>query len=216
MRRSAVIAFAATIAVLVIVKAVPFVRGIVPVTQSTPGPQPIAAGVPLKLKNGDELCVGNVVLTEDSRFAQFTLSPEASLPGDVIISASAPGFSYTVNVSGENEYALAAPLEPPATEKRGSVCVANKSRRAIVLLGTPPGRGQTISKTTINGKPNDVDASLAIFSSLGSSRIAAFPQMITHASSFSLFPRWMLWLLALAVVVGVPACLAVALFKSID
>lgn len=216
MRRTAVISLLMTILVLALVKAVPFLKGPIVVTESTPVPQALAAAAEIKLRPGNRLCVTNVTLSPDSRFVQFTLRGGTLARSPVEVSASSDGYAARTRVRAGSEGTLTAPLAAPRNEKDGRVCVRNAGRRTIVLLGVPPGRGQTIASTLLNGRPQKIDASLSTFRSLESSRTGAFPKMLERAAAFSVLPTCFLWILALALAIAVPVFLALALAKSFE
>jgi hypothetical protein len=161
--------------------------------------------------------VTGLVLGPESRYAQFV--PEDSRLGRpaLTVSASGPGFRSATGIpraplaSG----ALTVKLDPPRSEADGSaICLRNRGTFGIRLFGVPPGLDSTLSETTVNGKPIAKDVSLTLLKETSTSRAANIPEMLERASVFVPLGPWAAWLLAILLVVGVPAALGLALTRS--
>lgn len=188
-------------------------------TTATPTPPPYQTITPIVLKPGQQACESLVALETIMRTATL-ISAESQTDGPPLqLTARADGYTATGKVDGGyGGYAhLTAALDPPPEDAIGEVCVRNVGDRRALLQGTVEPRTWTRSQTTLDGEPSEArmtlllgqgeDRSLADRPGQILDRIAAFKPPIV--GSFSL------GLLALLVLLGVPAAVVLAIARGI-
>ena len=217
MRSLAVGSLIATILILGIWKVIPYLRQPGPATDSTPTFQPLSDYKVISLAKGQPLCIDQVTFTPNSRYAQFTLAGAPADAPNANVVASASGYSSAGSVPEEpGAQLLTVPIRPPARELTdGKVCITNLDPSSIDLIGVPPSRSTTESTTTINGKALSTDVSLTLLNKPGISRVRNLPETLTHAAALSPLAPWMIWVLMVVLLAGVPLALIGALSSSI-
>lgn len=217
MRKAAIIGLALPIVVLGIFKFIPYLSAETPSVESTPAVQPLRSATPVTVKPNETLCVRGIVLGPNSRYAQFTPEDRRATRPPLKLLVTGPRYSSkgeaARTASGSGPITIA--LNPPRTEIDGArLCVRNAGNSDLFLFGVPPGLDSTVSETTLNGKVITEDVSLTILSKTSVSRAANVPAMLDHASAFTPFRPWLLWIVSALLVIGVPVSLAVAITRS--
>jgi hypothetical protein len=219
MRKTAVGALLITIAVLLLVTVVPHLRASAPAVEATPSYAPLSAPSTVELKPRQEMCVNAVPFSTSSRYAQFLVQGRQPAQPGLLVNARAPGYSAHARTptAPPADGPLNVQLQPPTRETTGGkICVRNVGRSALGFLAVPPSAQSSISQTTVDGVAIDSDVTVTMLSSLSEQRLANLPNAVHHASAFVPLPPWLIWLIGLLVLIGVPAALAFALAGSID
>ena len=219
MRKAAVGALLATIAVLLLATAVPHLRAPAPAVEATPTYTPLNAYSSVELLPKQNLCINNVPFSTNSRYAQFLVQGRPPTQPELLVTGSAPGYKVSERVpkAPAVDGQLNVELSPPARATSGGiVCVLNSGSNAVGFLAVPPSAQSSLSATTLDGKPIDADVTVTMLSSLSEPRIENLPNALTHASAFVPLPEWLIWALGVLVLIGIPATLAFALVASID
>jgi len=217
MRKAAVTGLLVPILVLAVFRFIPYLQADAPVTDSTPAVQPLREATTVDVGPGDRLCVREIVIGPESRFAQFTPEDDRRGRPALTVSASGSGFRSATDIPRDLRASglLTAELDPPSSEVDGArVCLRNRGNFAISLFGVPPGLDSTVSETTVNGKLVPEDVALTFLKEPAASRASNLPAMLKRASTFVPVGRWAAWLVAILLVIGVPTTLAVALARS--
>jgi hypothetical protein len=218
MRKTAVGTLLITIAVLLLVTVVPHLRAPAPAVEATPSYAPISATLTVELKPRQELCVNAVPFSTNSRYAQFLVQGRPPARPELLVNASAPGYSAygRTQTAARAAGQLTVQLQPPTSETTGGrICVRNVGRSSLGFLAIPPSAQSSISQTTVDGVVIDADVTLTLLSSLSEQRLQNLPNVVKHSSAFVPLPPWLIWLIGLLVVICVPAMLAFALARSI-
>lgn len=186
---------------------------------ATPTPTPYADITPIVLRPGQRACE-SLVAFEPATRAATVLSDGHQADGPPLrIVARADGWRSSGTVEGGyGGFAqLQVPLDPPPAPAIGEVCVENVGDRRARLQGTTEGRVHTRSETSVDGEP--IEARMALVLSEGEHRsLADRPQQILdRIAAFKppIVGSWSLSLLALLVVLGVPALVVVAVARGI-
>jgi len=219
MRKAASGALIITITVLLLVTVVPHLRASAPAVEATPSYVPLSAVANVDLKPRQRLCIDEVRFGTSSRYAEFLVRGLSPVQPELLFTASAPGYrTYARTATGPAaDGSLNVQLQPPGHEtKDGRICVRNVGSSAIRFLAVPPSAQSSISETTVNGVVVDADVTVTLLSSLSEQRLKNVPNVVRHASAFVPLPPWLIWLIGLLVLIGVPATLAFALAGSID
>ena len=97
----------------------------------------------------------------------------------------------------------------------GHICLKNLGRKSVALIGTNEPRSLTLARTTVNGKRSagDARATLLILTAADRSPGGSFGELSRHLSTLSggITPVWIIWILAILLVVGVPVAALLAL-----
>jgi hypothetical protein len=98
------------------------------------------------------------------------------------------------------------------------VCVRNRGRRSLLLVGTNEPRSRSIPVLAINGKKGpDVDIAVTFFGDRGESVVDDPGSVLAQAGSFTggYVPTWLVWVLAALLLAGVPTSVVVSLAWSL-
>lgn len=188
-------------------------------TTGTPTPPPFSAITPIALAPGEEICQTLVAFETDTRTATVLSAEDVEDGPPLRIVARAAGWESAGEVEGgyDEFAALQAQLDPPPADALGEVCVTNEGERRVRLQGTEEGRVQTRSVTELEGEP--IVPRMALLLGQGADRsIADRPgQILERVAAFKppIVGTWSLALLALLVVLGVPALVVFAVARGI-
>jgi hypothetical protein len=188
------------------------------VVVATPQPPPLFQPAPITLLLGAEVCPGplridggaDVVRVVGERFSE----------GDATVlhvAVSGPGYAaartYRDYAPGQ---ALDVALPRPPRPLAAKLCVANYGDRAGLVQGNGEGRGQGALTTTLNGRPSPVSLVVTLLRERRQSVLARLGETFRHAAALQpgFAPAGVLWVLAVLVLLGVPAAVTVALRRA--
>lgn len=187
---------------------------------STPGAGPIGPAATLPLVRGKDVCVDRVSLDPAVTTARVgvvatngQLRPALRIAvrdaaGRRVASGTGPrgeGVAGVVNVA----------LHGRVPSGLGSVCVSGPNARELELAGSSALRSKSRSTTRVAGQALDADLTLSLLGrreALG----GRLGTVLDHAATFKPVPAWLIALLALAAVLGVPVGLVAALRGALD
>jgi len=186
---------------------------------STPTPPPFATITPVLLEPGARACEDEVALSTDTRTV-IVLSARFEGTGPPLrVEATAPGYRGRGEVAAgyHGLEGLPATIPAPPRDAIGTVCVENAGRRPALLQGTIEGRIQNRSATSIDDTV--IPQKLSLLLSTGQDRSIAdrIGQTLDRIAAFKppvLAPA-VLAILALLVLVGVPAGVVYAVWRGI-
>jgi hypothetical protein len=188
-----------------------------------PVPKPLAVNEQVPLSAGQEACLDHVAFNRDSEIVEFTvLSRMRSGPPLRIRAAAGP---YRTRAAVDRGYrapaVVRADIDPPEPSRLGRICLANRGRRAVVLLGTREPRTLSRAVTTIDGAPSAADISLRFLAAEPGTVPERLGSLVDRISAFkpTVLEQPILWLVLALVVVGVPALALYALaagFREAD
>jgi hypothetical protein len=186
---------------------------------STPTPPAFNTVTPIELEPGSRACESQVAFSRDTRSLVVLAAEQDGPTPPLRITARAPGYRAAATIPGgyEGLASLAASVPPPARSVLGEVCVENTGRRTALLQGTTEGRIQNRAVTSVDGEPIDAKMSLILTEGVNRSladrpgeildRIAAFKPPFVGSVSLAI--------LALLVLVGVPAGVLYAIWRGL-
>ena len=187
---------------------------------SVPVPAPFFAEERVALAPGSEACLSDVAFDTDSEIVELTaLAGRRPLPR-LAVAGEAPGYRATAVIEGGYvpPSALHAAIDPPERSVIGTLCIANRGRRRVALLGTTDPRTVVARSTTqIDGEEVVPDISVRFLAASGGSVIDRAGQMVDRAAAFKpgLFGApALLWLVLLLVAFGVPAAAVYSMLSS--
>jgi hypothetical protein len=184
-----------------------------------PVPPPVIAQTPVKIGSGSEACLSDVAFDTDAEFVQLTALSAPRPPLEVV--ARAPGYRETGGVPGGREAlsAMFARIDPPERSIIGTLCIRNRGKRRILLLGTSDARtsvGRPV--TRIDGAESAPDISVSLFSADQGSVLERLGQLVDRAAAFKpglLGLPVFLWIVLLLAAIGIPAAALYAMLSSL-
>jgi hypothetical protein len=219
-RRSAIVA---ALAALVVVAwgAVDSWRGFLTtehdVVVSTPGLGPLEQRYEASLRPGGIACVRPVTLTPESRAARFRVNTKRGGPVPVEIVARGPGYrasNVVRDYPSPGDHLPIVPLTPPPRELQGEVCARNVGERPLAVVGTQEIRSLVAAELLVNGAAvPGKDLELTMLEAERRTLLERPGDLVAHAQTLAadFTPRWLLWVVLVLVVPGIPLAAAAGL-----
>lgn len=185
-----------------------------------PVPPPFIAQVPVEMGPGSEACLSDVAFDTDAELIELVALkvPRQRPPIEIVVQA--PGYRETAFATGGNEplAGLYARIDPPERSVIGTLCIRNRGKRRIELLGTTDARtavGRPI--TRIDGVEVAPDITVRLLSTHPGSVLERLGQLANRAAAFKpgLFGAPVfLWMVLLLAAVGVPTAAVYGILSS--
>jgi hypothetical protein len=166
------------------------------------------------VEGGLRLCMSDIAISAETEQARIIVGTYFKPGPPLHVTVKGPGYNATADVPAgfKDNATLAIPLPKPKHSELVTMCIRNGGKRKIAIYGAG-GRSQSRVQLSINGVAGGPPPQLSFYSrnpvSIASNagvtagRIAVFRGFLDHA--------WIVWLLAILVVVAVPILLAFAL-----
>jgi hypothetical protein len=187
---------------------------------SVPVPPPFVAQVPVRVDPGSEACLSDVAFDTDAELVELVAltAPRPRPPLEIV--ARGPGYREPATVPGANEplTGLYARIDPPERSVIGTLCISNRGKRRINLLGTTDARtavGRPV--TRIDGVEVAPDITVRLLSTHPGSVLERLGELVDRTAAFKpgLFGAPIfLWMVVLLVAVGVPAAAVYSMLSS--
>ena len=183
-------------------------------------PSPTLVESPVVLPAGQRLCITQALLSPRADIAELVVSEQQKRPTPALeLVASGPGYRSAAQIPPREHgrHAVTARIEPPVRDSVGQVCVRARERERVVLVGTTEFRTITRSISFIDGERIQPDPALTFYtaeklSALG--ELGGIVDRMTIARGF-LGAGWLVWLLLVVVLVGVPAAVLTAFARTL-
>jgi hypothetical protein len=188
---------------------------------SVPAPNALTATTSYQLAPGEQACMTAVAVEPNSLAAQFELHPATPSPKGgppVALVLSAPGYRSVSQLAGGYPGGLATlPVTPPKHSLLATACFVDHGDTDVVLLGSAEARTISRSGTSVGGVSVVGDVALTLFDTHPSSLLAQAGTIFGHASNLTdhLIPVWLIWILAVLVLFGVPAGILAAFYTAL-
>jgi hypothetical protein len=184
-----------------------------------PVPPPFLAQEHVGVKPGSEACLSDVAFDTDAELVDFTVLAGRRPRPPIGIVARARGYRAAATVPGDYEppTTLRAPIDPPERSVIGTLCIRNRGKRRVDLLGTTDARtavGRPV--TRIDGE-EVADITVRLLSSDQGSVLERLGQLVDRAAAFKpgLFGAPVfLWMVVLLVAIGAPAAAVYSVLSS--
>jgi len=188
-----------------------------PASAGTPVPFGTPAPADLTLHPRSEACQQGIAIDPSVATATVAARPTAgsALPPLLLTLSGTRYRAQTLIASQPGSARITVPISPPAHAVIGKVCVRDAGTRQVVLSGTGDPRVLTRTRATVNGREVAGAFILTFAERRPRSAIAALPDLIERAATFSAAGPWLYWLLLPLVVLGVPLLVAGALLLSL-
>jgi hypothetical protein len=185
-----------------------------------PVPTPFVAQAPVEMDPGSEACLSDVAFDTDNELVEVTAlsAPRPRSPMEII--ARAPGYRETAAVPRDYEPVTPfyARIDSPERSVIGTLCIRNRGKRRVDLLGTTDARtavGRTV--TRIDGAEVAPDITVRLLSADNGSVLERLGQLVDRAAAFKpgLFGAPVfVWMVVLLVAIGAPAAVVYSMLSS--
>lgn len=189
---------------------------------AVPAPSALTALTQFDLPPGQQACMASVTVEPNSLAAQFELHPAKAGPQGgppVALVLSAPGYRSVSRLAGGYPGGLATiAVTPPRHSLLATACFVDRGTTAVLLSGSAEAR--TISRsspTTVAGTAVFGDVALTFLDTRPSSLLGRLGTIFGHASNLTdhLIPVWLIWILAVLVLCGVPLGILAAFYTAL-
>src|SRR4051794_3645099 len=217
MAKTAAIAALALLLAALPFTAVPFVTKKRQSIAASPSLSGFSVNKNVRVPGGERACVSPVPFDRPTQIVQLLVAPQKrAQPSPLEVTASGPGYLSTASLERWTPGAVQFPIAAPRNYAEGRVCLLNRGRRSIELVGTDESRSQTFAATRVDGKPQTVDVSLMLLPARQQSLADHFGSLLRRASALTggLAPPWLLWPIALVAVAVLPVGAVAALVLS--
>jgi hypothetical protein len=221
MRKSAllaVLAGAAVVLVGVLVWWWPFLTAERTFVASIPQPAPLFSQALIPLRASAPVCFFPAVIDTRSERAAFGVHTGQGRGEPLRVTMSGPGYRFAAQVKGgySGDGAVTVPVPRPAHDLAVRVCIENRGRRGVALLGAND-RTRTPMTVTAGARPVDANPQLAFYEARPSTLAGHLPIALRRMAVFrpGLLGPWLFWPLAVICVLGLPAGALWALRRAI-
>lgn len=188
------------------------------VVASTPSLEGIQSLKEVRLRPGQRGCIQTLPLDPQDHRLRLVLWAHAARPVPLSFALRGRGYAARGRFAGYpagGPAPVIAPVSPaPPAAFDGTLCVRNEGRHSVGLVGTDEPNSLTLPSTRVDGgAESPVDPAVTFLDGPDASILSRAGTVIGRVSDFTggVMPVWLLWPLALLIVVGVPAGTALAL-----
>jgi hypothetical protein len=184
-----------------------------------PVPPPYFAEERVGLNRGSEACLFEVAFDSDAEIVELTALAARRPSPRLAVVAAGPGYRQTAIIEGgyKPPSALRARISPPRRSLIGTLCIANRGKRRVALLGTTDVRTVIArAEMRVDGVEVVPDISVRFLSGDSGSVLERADKLVDRAAAFkpSLFGPVFIWLVVLLVALGVPAAAVYSMLSS--
>jgi hypothetical protein len=185
-----------------------------------PVPPPFLAQTPVRMDPGSETCLSDVAFGTDAELVELSALtvPRPRPPLGIVVEA--PGYRETATAPGGYEplTTVYARIDPPKRSVVGTLCIRNRGKRRIDLLGTAdPRTGVGRPVTRIDGEEIPADVTVRLISTHPGSVLERLGQLVDRVAAFKpgLFGAPVfLWIVLLLTAIVVPTAAVYSILSS--
>jgi hypothetical protein len=174
-----------------------------------PVPPPFAVQENIRLRSGEQLCLGEVAMDVDSQIAEFTVIDAVRSGPPLRVSAAAPGYQAVTRIDGGygGPQTIRVALEPPGRSLLAEFCIANRGSRKVDLLGTHEPRTASRPVARVDGREVPPDLTLRFLAEDSGDVVSRLGSLIDRMSAFHppILEKPVLWALLALTVLVLPA-----------
>jgi hypothetical protein len=197
---------------------VPFLAEDRELVAATPSPRPLFQLSLVEIGPREQLCISDVTIPADADQLRFQVGTFGRPGPELAVTLQARGYRERSSVPGgyADNALVASAMRPPAGDRLGTVCIADRGRRPIALAGTAEERTQSRPEGRIGGAAVPADVYLAFYQDGSASALERVPEIVDRMSAFrpGVVAPWLLWPLLALVVMGVPAGVVFAALRA--
>lgn len=219
MRRAALAVFGAAVVAYLVFAALPWLTRERDFPSTIPQPPPLTVQSLVEMKAGDDVCMRDVAMEPHAGQARFVTGSYGRTGPALEFRISGPGYRVRRHIAAgyPDNQAHAIAIDGPPRNMLVTVCFHDDGPRKVALYGAND-RARSRVQVTNDGNREGVAPQLAFYEAepvsigdrLGSivDRVAAFRGFLEHA--------WLVWLLALASLIGVPLAIGYGLSRAAE
>jgi hypothetical protein len=175
------------------------------------------------VSRGERACLSPVPLDPEMTSAEILVNSGTRPPMPLEVSVRARGYVARGRAAASYAPGVDAPvrvaLEAPRQRVDGRLCVRNLGRRTVDLVGTNEPRSVAVPRVTVDGKlqpPQNI--ALTFYGDTRESVLEDPASVVARASAFTAayMPSWLVWVLVVTLLAGVPAGIVVALAWALN
>jgi hypothetical protein len=198
---------------------VPWLTSKSPEVNSTPSVQGIIPAE-VKVRAGQQACIKPVPLDPGDRQLYMLVRTQGKPAPVVDVTVTQPGFvayarfrNYPI---GGVTPVVSDLSRAPLRAQDGELCLHNRGRRAVSLVGTSEPESLTLPVTSVEGKDaTDIDPAITFLTGARTSHLQRLGRIADRAAGFTgVLPSWVLWPLGLLFLFGLPVGAAAALLLA--
>jgi hypothetical protein len=218
-RSLAVLVVGAGVLVAVVVLAIAFLGKDRRFHASVPQPTPLESTAVVPVPAGESACLDGITVWPTSEVAEFRIGTRGKPPVPIGVTLSGPGgYRSTAHIPAtwKDNDLLSARLDPPSRTLAGRFCLRNEGRRPVDVYAADD-RTQTLFATYVGAKRADANIDLAFFEAEPGTVANHAGSILDHMSVFrpGFIGPWLLWPLAVLVVLGVPCAFVWAMWRAV-
>lgn len=187
---------------------------------ATPSLQGLYVRSEILVRKGVRACIAPVPLDHKVREVQMLLNARGKSASPLDITLHGASYSATARFAGypagHDALTTARLSSAPTTTGDGELCLVNRGRHAVALVGTSEGSSLTLPVTKLDGKPVvDVDPALTFLTGKRQNILSEASTVMGRIAGFTgVIPMWLLWPLALLFFFGIPIGAAAVILLS--
>jgi hypothetical protein len=185
-----------------------------------PVPPPFSAQTPVGLDPGSEACLSDVAFDTDAELVDLTVLAGRRPRPPIEVIARGRRYVTAATVPGDYQppMTVRTRIDPPKESVIGTLCIKNRGKRRVELLGTADARtGSARPVTQIDGVEIVPDISVSLVSSDEGSVVTRLGRLVDRVAAFKpgLFGLpLLLWIVLLLAALGIPAAAVYAMLSS--
>jgi hypothetical protein len=185
-----------------------------------PVPPPFFTEERVGLDPGSEACLSEVAFDTHAEIVELTALAGGRPRPPLAVLARGPEYRETSVVEGgyTTPSALHARIDPPKRSVIGTLCIENRGKRRVALLGTTDARTVVARATMrIDGEEVVPEITVRLLAADGGSVLDRAGQLVERAAAFkpgAFGAPVFLWIVLLLVAVGVPAGAVYSMLSS--
>jgi hypothetical protein len=172
------------------------------------------------LDPGSEACLSDVAFDTDAELVDLTVLAGRRPRPPIGIIAQARGYVAAATVPGDYQpgTTVRAQIDPPERSVIGTLCIRNRGKRRVELLGTADARtGNARPVTQIDGEDIVPDLSVTLLSTDEGSVLTRLGRLVDRVAAFKpgvFGAPVFLWMVVLLAAIGIPAAALYAMLSS--
>ena len=187
------------------------------VAASVVQPAPLFSTPVVPVKKNKVACVTEATITPRSEVARIRVGTRRRPGVPLAMSVTAPGYHATgrIGATWKDNDLLSFPFTPPKHVVVGRVCFRNQGRHVMDFYAADD-RTVTRSDTFVDGRRAKAHIQLALYEAQPHTVGQRLGDVVDKLGVFrsGLTPAWIVWLLAVLLLVGVPVAVFWAMFRA--
>jgi hypothetical protein len=199
---------------------VPWLTRQEPELNSTPSLEGLTSRAEVKVRAGQQACIAPVPLDPGDRQLQMLLRTRGDRAPVVDVTLKAPGYvgrgRFEAYPIGAATPVVTDLSQAPPRAQDGELCLRNRGRRVLGLVGTSEPESLTLPVTSVDGtQATDIDPAITFLTGERKSIVERLGAIVHRSAGFTgVLPTWLLWPLALLFLVGLPVGAAASLLLA--